>query len=378
MNILQISFHTAPMNNLGENDGGGLSVYVEAISKELAKEHSVHVITGEEAKNINKKNIKLVSFNLFSNQENIEEKRKYLDEFIDKTFQYVEENDIDVVHAHYWLSGLVAKKLKERYKIPFVFTSHSLGIFVQENNLGRISSEKEIFNVADKITASSKFEQDNLSNRYGVNILKINTVTPGVSEKTFKTYKGGKKKNTILSVGRIQEQKGQLKILDIFKNLQYRIKDLELVFVGGPSGVDGEAYLVKIKNRIEDLKIEEDVHFLGSLSQKKLAKLMRRSKLLVHSAENETFGLVAVEAHRSGLPVMSINQGPFKEIISNNKDGLVVQSFESIQVYDFIIKLFEDSEFESELSDNAVQNSLSFSWEHTSKALKKIYTDIII
>ena len=53
MNILQISFHTAPMNNLGENDGGGLSVYVEAISKELAKEHSVHVITGEEAKNIN-------------------------------------------------------------------------------------------------------------------------------------------------------------------------------------------------------------------------------------------------------------------------------------------------------------------------------------
>jgi glycosyltransferase involved in cell wall biosynthesis len=105
---------------------------------------------------------------------------------------------------------------------------------------------------------------------------------------------------------------------------------------------------------------------------------MRRSKLLVHSAENETFGLVAVEAHRSGLPVISINQGPFKEIISNNKDGLVVQSFESIQVYDFIIKLFEDSEFESELSDNAVQNSLSFSWEHTSKALKKIYTDIII
>jgi D-inositol-3-phosphate glycosyltransferase len=179
MNILQISFHTAPMNNLGENDGGGLSVYVEAISKELAKDNSIHVITGEEAKNINKKNLKLVSFNLFSNQENIEEKRKYLDEFIDKTFQYVEENDIEVVHAHYWLSGLVAKKLKERYKIPFVFTSHSLGIFVQENNLGRISSEKEIFNVADKITASSKFEQDNLSNRYGVNVLKINTVTPG-------------------------------------------------------------------------------------------------------------------------------------------------------------------------------------------------------
>ena len=63
MNILQISFHTAPMNNLGENDGGGLSVYVEAISKELAKDNSIHVITGEEAKNINKNkyaNIKII------------------------------------------------------------------------------------------------------------------------------------------------------------------------------------------------------------------------------------------------------------------------------------------------------------------------------
>ncbi|MFL2681975.1 MAG: glycosyltransferase [Candidatus Actinomarina sp.] len=139
MNILQISFHTAPMNSLGVNDGGGLNVYVEAISKELAKDHTVHVITGEKAKNINNKNLKLTSFNLFSNQENIHEKKKYLDEFINQTLQYVKEHNIHVIHAHYWLSGLVAKKIKETNKIPFVFTSHSLGIFLQENNLERIS-----------------------------------------------------------------------------------------------------------------------------------------------------------------------------------------------------------------------------------------------
>lgn len=92
MNILQISFHTAPMNSLGVNDGGGLNVYVEAISKELAKDHTVHVITGEKAKNINNKNLKLTSFNLFSNQENIHEKKKYLDEFIDKTLQRNSKN----------------------------------------------------------------------------------------------------------------------------------------------------------------------------------------------------------------------------------------------------------------------------------------------
>ncbi|MDC3404632.1 glycosyltransferase [Acidimicrobiia bacterium] len=193
MNILQISFHTAPMNSLGVNDGGGLNVYVESISKELSKDNIVHIITGEQAKNINKKNLKLSSFNLFTNQANTEEKKEFLDEFIEKTFQYIEEHEIDVVHAHYWLSGLVAKEIKQRYKIPFIFTSHSLGVFIQDNGLDRISAEKEIFNSADKITASSQFEKENLLNRYGADKLKIHIVTPGLDKKTFKAFRGGEK-----------------------------------------------------------------------------------------------------------------------------------------------------------------------------------------
>ena len=377
MNILQISYHTSPMNSLGVNDGGGLNVYVEAISKELAKDNTVHIITGEEAKNINKKNLKLSSFNLFSNQSNIYEKKDFLDEFIDKTFQYIEEHDIDVVHAHYWLSGLVAKEIQQKYKIPFIFTSHSLGVFVQENGLDRISAEKEIFNIADKITASSKFEKDNLLNRYGVDKLKIHITTPGLDKKIFKAYRGVKRNNTILSVGRIQKQKGQLQTLDLFKSLQYRIKGLELIFVGGPSGVDGDAYLTKMKNRIEELKIEEEVQFLGSLSQKKLVKLMKKSTLLIHSAESETFGLVAIEAHRLGVPVLSTNQGSFKEIISNNENGLVAKSFDDVQVYDFIIKLFEDDEYRFQVINNAVKSSLVFNWEITAENLKKAYKKVI-
>ena len=377
MNILQISFHTAPMNSLGVNDGGGLNVYVEAISKELAKDNTVHILTGEQAKNINKKNLKLNSLNLFSTNENTNEKKKFLDEFIEKTFQYIEEHDIDVIHAHYWLSGLVAKKVKEKYKIPFIFTSHSLGVFVQEDNLGRISSEQEIFTAADKITASSIFEKENLLTRYGVDKLKIHIVTPGLNKKIFKAYRGEKRNNTILSVGRIQKQKGQLQILDLFKSLQYRVKGLELVFVGGPSGADGESYLNKMKNRIEELRIEEEVKFVGSLSQKKLVKLMRKSKLLIHSAENETFGLVAIEAHRLGVPVLSMNQGSFKELISNNENGLVAKSFDDVQVYDFIIKLFEDAEYRSQVINSAVKNSLVFNWEITAENLKKAYKNTI-
>ena len=190
-------------------------------------------------------------------------------------------------------------------------------------------------------------------------------------------YRGVKRNNTILSVGRIQKQKGQLQTLDLFKSLQHRIKGLGLIFVGGPSGVDGDTYLTKMKNRIEELKIEEEVQFLGSLSQKKLVKLMKKSTLLIHSAESETFGLVAIEAHRLGVPVLSTNQGSFKEIISNNENGLVAKSFDDVQVYDFIIKLFEDDKYRSQVINNAVKSSLVFNWEITAENLKKAYMKVI-
>ena len=228
------------------------------------------------------------------------------------------------------------------------------------------------------MTASSIFEKENLLNRYGVNKLKIHIVTPGLNKKTFKAYRGEKRNNIILSVGRIQKQKGQLQTLDLFKSLQYRIKGLELIFVGGPSGADGESYLNKMKNRIEELRIEEDVQFVGSLSQKKLVKLMRKSKLLIHSAENETFGLVAIEAHRLGVPVLSTNQGSFKELISNNENGLVAKSFDDVQVYNFIIKLFEEAEYRSQLINSSVKNSLEFNWEITAQNLKKAYKSLYI
>ena len=86
--------------------------------------------------------------------------------------------------------------------------------------------------------------------------------------------------------------------------------------------------------------------------------------------------MVAIEAHRLGVPVLSTNQGSFKEIISNNENGLVAKSFEDVQVYDFIIKLFEDDNYRSQLINSSVKNSLVFNWEITAENLKKAYKNI--
>ena len=53
MNILQLAFHTSPFSIVGKNDGGGMSVYVQQISKYLSENHNVTVVTGEKADSFN-------------------------------------------------------------------------------------------------------------------------------------------------------------------------------------------------------------------------------------------------------------------------------------------------------------------------------------
>jgi hypothetical protein len=59
----------------------------------------------------------------------------------------------DVIHAHYWLSGLIAKQVAEEFKIPLIYTSHSLGIFLEGYNKERVDCEKMVMTSSDFVTS---------------------------------------------------------------------------------------------------------------------------------------------------------------------------------------------------------------------------------
>ena len=65
MNILQLSFHTSPYSEIGVNDGGGLNIYVQQISKHLSNNHNVTVVTAEKAQSFKSDNLEFYSLNLF-------------------------------------------------------------------------------------------------------------------------------------------------------------------------------------------------------------------------------------------------------------------------------------------------------------------------
>ena len=377
MNILQLSFHASPFSEIGKNDGGGMSVYVQQISQHLSENHNVTVVTGEKAESFKSKNLEFISLDIFEPELNVEDKEIHLQTFKNKLEEFLELKSFDVIHAHYWLSGLVAKEISNKLNIPFVFTSHSLGVFLDGYNKERVDCEKIVMTSSNVVTASSVFETMLITDTYKVDENKIKKVTPGVDRKIFSPDLSVKKENIFLSIGRIQEQKGQLQTLEFLNNFKKIENDFKCIFIGGPSGKYGNEYLEELKQTVKNLSLDTHVEFVDNLPQTKIIKLLNKAKLLIHTSQFETFGLVAIEAQTMGVPVLSINNGSLMEIIENNKNGYLSETLFDRGVTNFVNNLFNENKIFEKISSSCIEMSKKYDWEKTSRIIQNIYEGLV-
>ena len=377
MNILQLSFHASPFSEIGKNDGGGMSVYVQQISKHLSENHNVTVVTGEKAESFKSKNLEFISLDIFEPELNVEDKEIHLQTFKNKLEESLELKSFDVIHAHYWLSGLVAKEFSNELNKPFVFTSHSLGVFLDGYNKERVDCEKIVMTSSNVVTASSVFETMLITDTYKVDENKIKKVTPGVDRKIFSPDLSVKKENIFLSIGRIQEQKGQLQTLEFLNNFKEIENDFKCIFIGGPSGKYGNEYLEELEQTVKNLSLDTHVEFVDNLPQTKIIKLLNKAKLLIHTSQFETFGLVAIEAQTMGVPVLSINNGSLMEIIENNKNGYLSETLIDIGVTNFVSNLLNENKIFEVISSSCIEMSKKYDWKKTSHIIQNIYEELV-
>ena len=377
MNILQLAFHTSPFSIVGKNDGGGMSVYVQQISKYLSENHNVTVVTGEKADSFTDKNLEFISLDMFESELNVEDKEIYLQEFKNKLVDSLDLNSFDVIHAHYWLSGLVAKEISNELNIPFIFTSHSLGIFLDGYNKERVDCEKIVMTSTNLVTASSIFETMLIADTYKIDENKIKKITPGVDRKIFIPDLSVEKENIILSIGRIQEQKGQLQTIEFLNNFKKIQNDFKCYFVGGPSGKHGNEYLHELKQTIKDFNLDKHVEFLGDLPQTEIIELFKKAKLLIHTSKFETFGLVAIEANTMGVPVLTTNNGSLMEIIENNKNGYLSENLIDSNVNNFVNNLFNNVTKYEEIHLSCIEKSKKYDWIKTANELESLYQQLV-
>ena len=377
MNILQISFHTAPFSNIGKFDSGGLNIYVQQVSHHLSINHNLTIVTAEKAENFKLDNLNFLSLNLFDSGLGTEDKEKYLQEFIEKLNENYDLKSFDLIHAHYWLSGLVAKHISNEFNIPFVFTAHSLGVFLDGYNKERVDCEKLVMTSSNFITASSNFEQNLISESYQIDKNKIKKITPGIDRSLFAPDLSANRKNIFLSIGRIQQQKGQRVTIDFLNNFRKVENDFVCYFIGGPSGNSGKEYLVELKEQVVELNLENHVKFLENLPQTKIKELLNESKLLIHTSQFETFGLVAIEANSMGVPVLSTNSGSFPEIIFSGVNGYLADNLVDGNVNNYVRDLLRDNKTFEETMFNCIEKSINYDWKITARDIEEIYRIIV-
>ena len=375
MNILQISYHTAPFGSVGQFDSGGLNVYVQQISEHLSQNHNVTVVTAEKAESFKNQNLEFCSLNLFEPDIPTDDKEIHLIEFNKRLEEVLDLKQFDIIHAHYWMSGLIAKDISKKYNIPYIFTSHSLGVFLDGYNKERADCEKIVMSSSKFVTASTNYEETLISESYQVDSQKIKQINPGLDTELFSPDPSVRRENIFLSIGRIQEQKGQLETLIFLNSFKKFDNNFKCYIVGGPSGSLGDDYLLELKESVKELNLESHVEFLGNLPQVNIRDLLNKAKLLIHTSKYETFGLVAIEANSMGVPVFTTNNGSMKEIVTNKENGYLVEDIKEENMYILIKNLINDDKYFEEVMTKCMKKSKEYHWEKTTDSLLRLYQE---
>ena len=268
MQICMLSVHTCPLAALGGKKAGGMNVYVRDLAIEFARRgHTVEVFTRSQdacAPRFSHElgpNCRVIHIPAGPEEPlSTDDIYAYLDEFVDGVLAYAAENDraYDIIHSHYWLSGLVARDLKAAWGTPVVQMFHTLGHMKNDvyeytgelSSKNRIASETEIMQFADRITAASPLEKTQMVIRYGAAPDRISVVPLAVDQNRFrpipqdeaKAYLGiARAKRLVLYVGRIEPLKGVDTLLRamrrVFADWPGCRNQLCLAVIGGDAGV---------------------------------------------------------------------------------------------------------------------------------------------
>jgi D-inositol-3-phosphate glycosyltransferase len=249
-----------------------------------------------------------------------------------------ESLDYDLIHSHYWLSGRVGNWAQERWKVPHVFTLHTVGA-VKNSTVGsekepelRVAIEKQIARNCDRILVATAKEKGHLIQHYGASSQTVGVVPCGVNlelfrpmDKAIARQKLGiaEHESIILFVGRFAPLKGIDRLLEAVAHLRH-CQGLRLLIVGG-DGYRSEVSQ-ELKQLCSKLGIQNSVTFVGSIKQDILTPYYSAADVLVVPSRYESFGLVALESLASGTPVVATRVGAMESILREGETGHVVSN----------------------------------------------------
>ena len=396
LHIAIISFHGCPVARLGEKDVGGMNVYVLNVAKQLAcLGHSVDVFTRthDETDPVIvdlSNNSRVVHIKAGPVDAEKSDLPKYVDDFVNNVYEFNQgtQKKYDIIHSHYWLSGLAAAVIRDSWNIPLISTFHTLAKTKLRARPGEQESEERIFheklvmNISDGILVLSEGEASDIENLYEFKSGKIDVISAGVdtemfhpmSKKEAKVKLGINDIDTLLYVGRIEPIKGLDLLLDTVALLA-KSRDIQLYVVGGSLEKDPE--LDRLKKKTADLGLDNRVVFKGSVDQDTLKHYYSASDVFVLPSFYESFGLVALEAMSCGLPVVASRVGGIVSFVRNGENGYLIPWRCPEPYAEKIEVLLSNPDLREFMSQSALQTANKMSWFDVARMMESYYESFI-
>ncbi|MCP4544714.1 MAG: glycosyltransferase family 1 protein [Chloroflexi bacterium] len=423
-----LSVHTCPLATLGGKETGGMNVYVRDLSRELARRgHHVDVYTRSQDVNIPRivdgtgnngsgnlstqpddshaeglgRGARII--HIPAGPERPYDKHKvydHLPEFVDGVVAQAEADGIryDVLHSHYWLSGVAAHELRERWGAPIAHMFHTLGemknVVAQRpedrETSRRIEVEGEIVRFADALVAATPVEEEQLTRLYDADPDRIHIISPGVDVDRFHPIPSAYAKEhigicpdrrTILFVGRIEPLKGidnLIRAIALVVDKRPHLRGwLCVPIIGGdPDRIRQDDEMMRLQELREELGIGDVVTFLGAQDQDQLQYCYAAAEVVVMPSDYESFGMVALEAMACGTPVIASDVGGLSYLVRNGRTGYRVPARDPKALAGKITRLLGDEGLRRRIGQRAACWAESYSWPRIADRIENLYDQI--
>lgn len=354
MRIAMVSEHASPLAALGGVDAGGQNVHVAALSAALsARGHEVVVHTRRDDPDLPERVRTEQGYEVVhvpagpARAVPKDDLLPHMGDFARFLEQQWDGEPPDVVHAHFWMSGLASVLAARRAGVPVVQTYHALGT-VKRRHQGaddtspaeRIAIERMIGREADRIAATCDDEVVELM-RMGVQRSRISVVPCGVDPTRFQPDGPVARRrypHRVVSVGRLVPRKGFQDLITALRSLPAA----ELVIAGGPVDVRSDPEARRLVAHAERLGVRDRLCLAGQVSRDEMPALLRSADVVACVPWYEPFGIVPLEAMACGVPVVASAVGGLTDTVVDGVTGVLVPPREPVALARVLHSLLSD------------------------------------
>jgi len=205
--------------------------------------------------------------------------------------------------------------------------------------------KKIIYKLATQIITNSKATKKNAANFYSIRKNKIKVLPNSVIDYSDNIVNVRLDTSKIVYVGRLNQTKGVDVLIKAFGLLIKKGFDIHLDIIG-----NGNFYKVLFE-LTESLQLSDKVSFLGSKSKEDVLKAYKSSYCSVVPSYSEAFGFTVIESMSVGTCVIGANNTGIKEIIVNNKTGLLFETGNEIDLVEKFELIFNDIGLRNDLAN---------------------------